>query len=152
MSKPAAIRYLRSAGGIIYKKTGAIIEVALISTKSGTVWTLPKGIIDRDESAEMAAVREILEETGLSGNIICSIGEKSYWFFLKDENAKCKKTVTYFLLEYASGEISSLSPEVDEAGWFPIDQAITMLTYGSDREILHSAKEKIDQDVENSSS
>jgi 8-oxo-dGTP diphosphatase len=150
MSKPAAIKYLRSAGGVIYKRTGAIVEVALISTKSGTVWTLPKGIIDRDESPEIAAVREILEETGLSGEITGSIGEKSYWFFLKDENAKCKKTVTYFLLEYISGAISSLSPEVDEAGWFPVDQAIAMLTFGSDREILSLAKEKIDQGVKDS--
>jgi 8-oxo-dGTP pyrophosphatase MutT (NUDIX family) len=152
MSKPAAIRYLRSAGGIIYRKTVDTPEIALIATKNGSVWTLPKGIIDKDESPETAAVREILEETGLSGKITDRIGEKSYWFFLKDENAKCKKTVTYFLLKYSSGEISNSSPEVDDAGWFPVDQALTILTFGSDREILAAAKEKIEKDVKDSSS
>jgi 8-oxo-dGTP pyrophosphatase MutT (NUDIX family) len=143
MTKPAAIRYLRSAGGVIYRKVGDSVEVALIATKNGSVWTLPKGIIDKDESPEDAAVREILEETGLSGKITDSIGEKSYWFFLKDENAKCKKTVTYFLLKHVSGEISNSSPEVDEVGWFQIDKAIALITFSSDREILSLAKEKI---------
>lgn len=124
--------------------------MALISTKSGAVWTLPKGIIDRDESPEMAAIREILEETGLTGRIMDSLGEKSYWFFLKDENAKCKKTVTYFLLEYTSGEISNSSPEVDEVGWFPYSQALSMLTFVSDREILSAAREKMDKHVKDS--
>jgi 8-oxo-dGTP diphosphatase len=144
MEKPAAIRYLRSAGGVIHKKSGSLIEVALIATKNSTVWTLPKGIIDRDESPEMAAIREISEETGLSGKIIDRLGDKSYWFFLKDENAKCKKSVTYFLLEYVSGEPSDSSPEVDEAKWFPIDRALELLAYRSDRDILSLAKEKIE--------
>ncbi len=143
MAKPAAIRYLYSSGGVIYKKTGSSINIALIATKNRTVWTLPKGIIDRDESPEMAAVREINEETGLFGKIICKLGDKSYWFFLKDENAKCKKTVTYFLLEYISGEPSDISPEVDEARWFPIDQALEILAYRSDRDILSTAKERL---------
>jgi len=150
MSRPAAIRYLRSSGGVIFRKTDTGPDVALISTKKGAVWTLPKGIIDRDESPEEAAVREIFEETGLSGRITDSVGEKSYWFFLKDENAKCKKTVTYFLLEYISGEISDASSEVDEARWFALDEALAMLTFVSDREILSSAKEKIEKHVKDS--
>jgi 8-oxo-dGTP pyrophosphatase MutT (NUDIX family) len=143
MARPAAIRYLYSAGGVIYKITNTSVDVALIATKNSTVWTLPKGIIDRDESPEMAAIREISEETGLFGKIIARLGDKSYWFFLKDENAKCKKTVTYFLLEYISGEPSDISPEVDEARWFPIDRALELLAYRSDRDILSMAKESL---------
>ena len=150
MAKPAAIRYLYSAGGVIYKKTGGSFNVALIATKNRTVWTLPKGIIDKDESPEMAAVREISEETGLVGRIAGRLGDKSYWFFLRDENAKCKKTVTYFLLEYISGEPSDNSPEVDEARWFPIEQAFEFLAYRSDRDILSMAKERLLSNVKDS--
>jgi 8-oxo-dGTP diphosphatase len=143
--KPAAIRYLHSAGGIIFRRSGDLVEVALIATKKKTVWTLPKGIIDKNESPEMAAVREIQEETGLTGAILEQIGEKSYWFYLKDENAKCKKTVTYFLLEYISGDTSNFSWEVDEARWFPIEEASGLLAYRSDREVLFRAIEKLAQ-------
>jgi len=143
--KPAAIRYLHSAGGIIFRRSGDLVEVALIATKKKTVWTLPKGIIDKNESPEMAAVREIQEETGLTGAIVEQIGEKSYWFYLKDENAKCKKTVTYFLVEYISGDTSNFSWEVDEARWFPIEEASGLLSYRSDREVLFRAIEKLAQ-------
>jgi 8-oxo-dGTP pyrophosphatase MutT (NUDIX family) len=143
--KPAAIRYLHSAGGVIFRRSGDLVDVALIATKKKTVWTLPKGIIDKNESPEMAAVREIQEETGLTGAILDQIGEKSYWFFLKDENVKCKKTVTYFLLEYISGDTSKFSWEVDEARWVPIEEASGLLAYRSDREVLLRASEKISQ-------
>lgn len=141
--KPAAIKYLYSSGGVIFRKSEDHFDVGLIATKNRTVWTLPKGIIDKDESPEMAAVREIQEETGLTGSIIDKLGEKSYWFYLKDENAKCKKTVTYFLLKHVSGETNNFSWEVDEAGWFPLDEAINMLNYKSDKEILIKANEKL---------
>lgn len=143
--KPAAIKYLRSAGGVIFRGSDDQVEVALIATKKKTVWTLPKGIIDKAESAEMAAVREIKEETGLSGEIIDRLGEKSYWFYLKDENAKCKKTVTYFLLKYISGDTANYSWEVDEARWFPIGEASALLAYKSDKDILFGAKEKLER-------
>jgi 8-oxo-dGTP pyrophosphatase MutT (NUDIX family) len=141
--KPASIKYLYSSGGVIFRKSDDHFDVGLIATKNRTVWTLPKGIIDKDESPEMAAVREIQEETGLTGSIVDKLGEKSYWFYLKDENAKCKKTVTYFLLEHVSGETNNFSWEVDEAGWFPLDEAINMLHYKSDKEILIKAAEKL---------
>jgi 8-oxo-dGTP pyrophosphatase MutT (NUDIX family) len=143
--KPAAIKYLHSAGGVIFKKVGSGIEVALIATKNNTIWTLPKGIIDKDESPQMAAVREIQEETGLTGEIVDALGEKSYWFYLKNENAKCKKTVTYFLLRHVSGDTNNFSWEVDEAKWFPLDEAMEILSYKSDKEILLGAKEKLEQ-------
>lgn len=142
--KPAAIKYLHSAGGVIFRRTGILVQVALIATKNKTVWTLPKGIIDKNESPEMAAVREIQEETGLTGEIIGPLGEKSYWFYLKDENAKCKKTVSYFLLSFISGDTSNFSWEVDEARWFPIEETPELLSYKSDREIMSRAKERID--------
>ena len=142
--KPAAIKYLHSAGGVIFRRTGILVQVALIATKNKTVWTLPKGIIDKNESPEMAAVREIQEETGLTGEIIGPLGEKSYWFYLKDENAKCKKTVSYFLVGFISGDTANFSWEVDEARWFPIGEASELLSYKSDREIMSRAKERID--------
>ncbi|MDI6800780.1 MAG: NUDIX hydrolase [Thermodesulfovibrionales bacterium] len=143
--KPASIKYLRSSGGVIFKKTDAKPEVALIATKNKTVWTLPKGIIDRGESPETTAAREIEEETGLKGEIIDAIGEKSYWFYLKEKNIRCKKTVTYFLLRHISGNTENYCSEVDEAKWFPIDEAVKLVSYKRDKEILEKAKERLEQ-------
>lgn len=166
--KPASIKHLHSAGGVIFRKksrgtvpdlrakrseavesglspsdASADFDVALIAMKNKTVWTLPKGIIDKGEQPETSAVREIMEETGLRGRIIDTIGDKSYWFYLKDENVKCRKTVSYFLLEYVSGNIEDYCWEVDEARWFNIEDAIEQVSYKSDREILQMAKKKL---------
>lgn len=144
--KPATLKHLHSAGGVIYKKSGSAFEIALIAIKAGTVWTLPKGIIDKGEKIEAAAVREIEEETGLTGRVTDLLGEKSYWFFLRGENVKCRKTVTYFLLKHAEGEIKRHCPEVDDAIWIDIDEAIKQLSYKSDRDIVEKAKEIISKE------
>lgn len=137
------IKYLNSAGGAVFRRTDDSFEVALIATKNKTVWTLPKGIIDKDENPEETAVREIKEETGLTTMVIDVLGERSFWFFLKDKNIKCKKTVKYFLLEYISGNIEDYGWEVDEARWFDIEDALKLVSYKSDIEILQKAKEKL---------
>ncbi len=142
--RPATLKHLHSAGGVIFRTKDSDHEVALIATKGKTVWTLPKGIIDRGEKPEATAVREIEEETGLLGRIVHSLGEKSYWFYLKDENIKYRKTVTYFLLEYVSGDMANHCWEVDEADWFPLDAALGKVSYKSDREILEQAKARLE--------
>ena len=141
--RPASIKYLHSAGGVVFRHREGSIEVALIALKGKKIWTLPKGLIERGEDLRTTAVREIMEETGLIGNIIDDLGEKSYWFYQKDSNSKYKKTVTYFLLEYTGGNIEDYGWEVEEAKWFNIDDAIKRVSYKSDREILEKAKEKL---------
>lgn len=141
--RPASIKYLHSAGGVVFRHREGSIEVALIALKGKKIWTLPKGLIDRGEDLQTTAVREIMEETGLISNIIDDLGEKSYWFYQKDNNSKYKKTVTYFLLEYTGGNIEDYGWEVEEAKWFNIDDAIKRVSYKSDREILEKAKEKL---------
>jgi len=146
--RPSTIKYLNSAGGAVFRRTDNSFEVALIATKNKSVWTLPKGIIDKGENPEATAAREIKEETGLIGRVIDALGEKSFWFFLKEENMKCKKTVRYFLLEYVSGNIEDYGWEVDDAKWFPINEAIQLVKYKTDREILEKALERLKKEVE----
>ncbi len=146
--RPATMKYLNSAGGVIFRKTAAGFEAALIATKGKAIWTLPKGIIDKGEQPEAAAIREIREETGLTGKIVGPLDKKSYWFYLKDENIKYRKTVAYFLVEYVSGAIGNACPEVDEAQWFPMDDAMKKLSYKSDREVLNKAAKLLEHYVQ----
>ncbi|HMK43617.1 MAG TPA: NUDIX hydrolase [Dissulfurispiraceae bacterium] len=147
--KPATIKTLKSAGGVVFRSGSGGPEVALIATKHHTVWTLPKGLIDPGEVAEQAAVREIREETGLIGAIVAPLGEKSFWFYLKNENIRCKKNVSYFLVAYAGGSVDDFGPEVDEARWFPIDAALETVSYKSDIELLRKARELLHAYTEN---
>ncbi len=73
--KPASIVYLLSAGGVVFRKAGDAVEVALIGLRGGEVWTLPKGLVDGKEKVRKTALREVREETGLEARILREIGE-----------------------------------------------------------------------------
>lgn len=141
--KPAALKTQVSSGGVIFRKNNDIVEIALIAVKGGNVWCLPKGVIDKGEIHEMTALREVEEETGLKGRIIEKLGEITYWYYIKDENAKCKKTVHFFLMEYEGGDISDHDWEVDKASWFQIDEALKKASYRGEKEMIEKARKML---------
>lgn len=138
---PPAIRTQSSAGGVIFRKKSGKgePEVALISVKGGTVWTLPKGLIGNRESPEEAAVREVAEETGLRGEIVEKIGNIQYWYFSAEENTRFKKTVTFYLIKYITGSTAEHDFEVEASEWFPLTEAKKKIIYKGDKEILEKA-------------
>jgi 8-oxo-dGTP diphosphatase len=139
--KPAALKTQVSSGGVIFRKQNNRIEVALVAVKEGNVWCLPKGLIDKGEVPEKTALREVKEEAGLKGRIVKKLGEITYWFYIKKENVKYKKTVHFFLMEYESGDISNHDWEVDNVAWFPINEALRKATYKGEKEMIQKAKD-----------
>ena len=139
--KVASLKTQVSSGGIIFRKHNDITEIAMVAVKGGNVWCLPKGLIDKGEVPEKTALREVEEETGLKGRIIEKLGEITYWYYIKEENIKCKKTVHFFLMEYEAGDVSKHDREVDNAAWFPIDEALKKASYRGEKEIIEKARE-----------
>jgi len=143
--KVASLKTQVSSGGIIFRKHNDITEIAMVAVKGGNVWCLPKGLIDKGEVPEKTALREVEEETGLKGRIIEKLGEITYWYYIKEENIKCKKTVYFFLMEYEAGDVSKHDWEVDDAAWFPIDEALKKASYKGEREIIEKAREIVNR-------
>jgi len=142
--RPATIKTQVSSGGVIFRKTPEkTLEIALVAVKDGKVWSLPKGIVEKGEETFDAAVREVREEIGLSGRIVEKIGDISYWYYIKEDNAKCRKTVHFYLVEYVSGSTADHNWEVDAAEWFPLEEALNKVSYKGDREIVQKAKKML---------
>lgn len=148
MHKPPTLKHLVSSGGVLFRKSDEVSEVALVSIRGSGVWSLPKGIIEKDEDQETTAAREVTEETGLKGEILERIGQIAYWYFLKEKTVKVHKTVHYFLMRYISGSTDDHDDEVDEASWVPLDDAVKKLKYRGEKEIMFRAKKMIDEMAE----
>ena len=134
-----------SAGGVIFRPSGGSIKVALISVKGGKVWALPKGLNEKGENLARTAHREVKEETGLDGKILTKIGHINYFFMLKDEGETRRffKIVYFFLMEYTGGSVEDHDEEVEECRWFNINEAIKLMKYEDEKEILKKAKKLI---------
>lgn len=135
-----------SSGGVIFRKGKKGIESALIAVKGGTVWRLPKGLVEKGENIARTAHREVKEETGLDGKIIEKIDHIQYFYVHKEKDVTIRifKIVYFFLMEHTGGDIRDHDEEVDDCRWFPIDEAIEKLEYEDEREILKKAKEMIE--------
>lgn len=129
-----------SSGGIIFKEIDGKFKVALIARKNKTVWCLPKGKVEKGESTQATAKRELEEETGLRGELIKKVDSIHYWYYSKKENTRFSKTVYFYLFRYRGGRLKDHDWEVDAVRWFFIDEAIRKLTYKSERELMQKAK------------
>jgi 8-oxo-dGTP pyrophosphatase MutT (NUDIX family) len=98
------------------------------------IWTLPKGHVEVRESNEQAALREVREETGCWGEVVTRLNEISYWFYVG--KAKHRKSVTFYLMRYLSGDPANHDHEVDEARWFDMMQARRTLKYVNEKRLV----------------
>jgi 8-oxo-dGTP pyrophosphatase MutT (NUDIX family) len=132
-----------SAGGLVYRERDGAPEVALIRVRSR--WCLPKGQVESGERLEATALREVREETGLTGEIVGDLGDIRYWYTQRGDGQPKRvfKRVHFYLLRYLHGEVGDHDAEVDEVSWFPIELAGEKLAYASEKEVLRKAAEMI---------
>jgi len=124
-----------SAGGLVVRGD----EVLLIATAGGRRWQLPKGHLEAGELPAEAAVREVREETGVTGSIVAPLSGVDYTFLERGRH-RIRKHVDYFLLAYESGSEADFEPrEVVAARWFPWREAIAKLSHANDRRVAEQA-------------
>jgi len=141
-----------SAGGVLVRRLDGRWVVAAIrpAGKPEGLWALPKGRIDAGESGEATALREVAEETGARGRSLGKLGDVRYWFNWDGE--RIFKVVSFFLVEYESGELGDLPPEfrheVADVRWLPLAEAPRLLAYRGERDMASKALARLDeQDV-----
>lgn len=122
---------IRAAGGIVYRFTSSgRVEIACIYREARGDWTFPKGKLDKGETFEQAALREVLEETGMHCEVVKFAGTTNY-----THRKGRPKIVAYYLMTVTQGEFEP-NEEVDELVWLPLEQVREHLTWDRDQELF----------------
>ena len=123
-----------SAGGVILRDG----KVLVIFSASRNSVGFPKGVIDKGETPEQAAIREVKEETGYDVNIHEKIEDTTYEFKYPD-GRPCIKTVSYYLMTVANDDepAPNLQPGEDfTTEWLTPAKALEQLSFDSSKDIL----------------
>lgn len=116
-----------AAGALVWRRRGEALEVALVHRVRYDDWSWPKGKLDPGETFAEAAVREVLEETGLRVRLGISLPELVHGL---DNGAT--KLVRYWAAQVVGGS-GALEHEVDEVRWLEVEKARRKLTYPRDQ-------------------
>jgi 8-oxo-dGTP diphosphatase len=124
---------IRAAGAVLWRPAGTGIEICVVHRPYRADWSLPKGKLDGDEHPLAAAVREVLEETGVHGEPQLRLPEVAYT--LPDG---VPKTVEFWLMRAGDGPAADpVDPtEVDTVVWLSPAEALARLSYPDDRRLV----------------
>ncbi len=161
-----------SAGGVVLREISGVWQVALIEPqkseqtiespkesakplktprkRSRAVLALPKGLVDPGEKPQAAAIREVLEETGIAAEPITKLSDNKYVYVRTwGDGERVFKIVSFYLMRYVSGEIDNLAPdmriEVKQARWIRLSDAGKELAYSNERKVLRQAQDYMDE-------
>lgn len=125
-----------SAGGLIFDNQNRVAIIARHSRSGHLEWCLPKGHIEKGETPQQTAVREVHEETGILGEVIDSIATIDYWF--TGTTQRVHKLVHHFALRQTGGELTvegDPDHEAEDAIWVRFDDLDDVLSYPNERKI-----------------
>jgi 8-oxo-dGTP diphosphatase len=125
------VTLVRAAGGLVVReREGGEPEVVLVHRRAYDDWSFPKGKLFDGERDEDAALREVLEETGLECRLLRELPPTRY------TDAKGRpKEVRYWEMDVVGGELEPAN-EIDAARWETVDAARSLLTYARDVALL----------------
>ena len=110
-----------AAGGIVFNDNG---EILLQKRADNGQWGLPSGYVDAGESVKQAAVREVLEETGIRVRVKRLVGIYSdpvhNVIAAYPDGSLIHFVILVFECEYQSGELK-VSDESTDVRYFPVD-------------------------------
>jgi 8-oxo-dGTP pyrophosphatase MutT (NUDIX family) len=155
-----------SAGGVVLHASPEGWEIAVIEpqkeppaafpvtatkkTSQKMLLALPKGLVDPGEKPEQTALREVLEETGITASPITKLGDIKYAYVRAwGDKQRVFKIVSFYLLRYDSGRIDEIAQEmrieVKRALWIPLEDSVRKLAYRGEKDMVRKAQDYLEK-------
>jgi 8-oxo-dGTP pyrophosphatase MutT (NUDIX family) len=131
-----------SAGGVVFRVADGRPVFLLIKDSYGN-WGFPKGHLERGERADTAALREVMEETGLRAISVLGAIDTIEWRF-RFRGTLIHKNCQFFLMESNGGETKPQRSEgITACRWATIDEAQALIGYENARAVLRRARDML---------
>ena len=119
------------AGGVVVRRDGPEARFLLVTARRQPgLWVFPKGHIEENETPEQAAVREVLEESGVVATIVAPVGATEF------RSARGNVRAQFYLMDFQS---EGAPGEDRRRTWFTADEARRALIYEDARLLITRA-------------
>ena len=125
--------YENSCGAIVFNENTE--KILLVKMHNGN-WGFPKGHIEKDETKEETAIREVLEETNVRIKIIPNFEREIKYI----PNEKTIKKVTIFIGITQDEEVTIDTFEIEDFKWCTYEEALKLVTYKLQKDVLENAR------------
>ncbi|MCW1930142.1 MAG: NUDIX domain-containing protein [Candidatus Kerfeldbacteria bacterium] len=119
---------VNKAGGIITRTENGVQLFLCIHRPRYNDWSFPKGHIEPGEKVETAALREVLEETGLQCEIVRALPDMIYTL---PHGAPSR--VAMFEMRVVAQRPEAKDTEADELRWCTFEECMVLLSYDTVR-------------------
>ena len=141
-----------SAGAVVYHQDPARggLRYLVLNYPAGH-WDFPKGAVEKGETEQQAAKREIMEETGLKVDSFISNFRKKIEYHYRRSGGLSHKQVVFFLAKADRDEVK-ISFEHSGFEWLTFEQSARRLTFENARNVLRDANDFLSKQAESGKS
>lgn len=130
----------KSCGVLVLRQQEDELYVVLLRHRFGGHWSFPKGHVEAGESERQTALREVREETWLTGIKLMDGFRESVEYSPKPG---VKKQVVYFLGTTEQEKLIRQEEEISEIMWAPLSRAAELVSFANDKRLLRHAQRRL---------
>ena len=133
-----------SAGVVVYRQTENHRYYLLLRYGAGH-WDFPKGHIEKEETKQQAALRELKEETGLKVTLEPDFEHSFTYFFKYPKTAELILKEVCFFVARTDHKTVKLSGEHTDFAWLSYEDAVEQVTYKNAKELLAAVEQRLNK-------
>ncbi len=134
------MKFEKSCGAVCVRLVDGHRQVLMVRHVAGGRWAFPKGHMEAGESESLTALREVAEETGVRAILLPEFRFVTNYSPVKGT----MKKVVYFAAHPGGGTVTPQPGEIEEARFFPVEEAMSLLTYPADKHLLRKVLRYLD--------